>query len=239
MLLTMGAHVTSLDSTDGAPIITFRPPPLLEPLDIDVPGDFSAAAFFIALATLLPAGRIRIPGVGVNPTRTGMLHVLRRMGAAVDIVSHRTVCGEPVADILVKYSPLRATTIAAPEIPLLIDEVPALAVMAARADGETRFCGAAELRVKESDRLHAVVANLQACGVRARELDDGLIVHGSSAPLRGTVEPYHDHRIAMAFGILASLPGNRIVIRDPDCASVSFPGFWSELQRCARGLLQT
>src|SRR5690606_8224661 len=190
MLRAMGADLTVRCGADGV-CITLEPPALLEPLDLTVPGDFSSAAFFIALGLLSRTGPLRIRRVGINPTRTGLIPVLERMGACAG-------CGQPVADVFVWPSALEATTVEAAEIPAMIDEVPVLAVLAARARGETRITGAAELRVKESDRLAALAANLRAIGAEAEELPDGLIVRGSDAPLAGRVRSFGDHRIAMA-----------------------------------------
>ncbi|HUF50472.1 MAG TPA: 3-phosphoshikimate 1-carboxyvinyltransferase [Longimicrobiales bacterium] len=195
--------------------------------EFDVPGDFSSAAFVIALATLYAREPVRITGVGLNPTRTGFLSVLLRMGGDVAIENARETCGEPIGDIVVTRSPLRATDIEPHEVPALIDEIPVLAILAARAAGTTTVTGAHELRIKESDRIAAIAANLKAIGVVAEELPDGLVIHGTDAPLRGQVHALHDHRIAMAFGLLAHR--NDIGIDDRGSADVSYPGFWDML----------
>jgi 3-phosphoshikimate 1-carboxyvinyltransferase len=170
---------------------------------------------------------------GVNPTRTGFLDALRRMGANVTLEAQHTEGGEPVADIVARSSLLRAVQVAEADVVRLIDEVPILAVLAARSEGESRITGAGELRVKESDRLRALATNLRAIGVNAEELGDGVVVEGTDAPLSGRVRCHGDHRIAMAFGVLAALPGNSIEIDEPDAAAVSFPAFWQELRACA------
>jgi 3-phosphoshikimate 1-carboxyvinyltransferase len=198
----------------------------LEPLDITVPGDFSSAAFLIARA-ILAGPPVRIADIGINPTRTGMLDVVRRMGARIDIDDARMEGGEPVADVSAGPARLLATHIGPADVVRALDEVPVLAIMAVRADGETRISGAAELRVKESDRLAALAANLRAIGAHAEETRDGLVIEGTDTPLRGRVETRGDHRIAMAFGVLAGLPGNDIEIDDAAIADVSFPGFWT------------
>ncbi len=208
-----------------------QPVQSLPALDLVVPGDFSAAAFLLALALLAGGRSLRIAGVGTNPTRTGLLPVLERMGAAVRVEAERSQCGEPVGDIVAAASSLAATTIDAAEIPTLIDEVPILAVLAAHANGETRIRGAEELRLKESDRLAVLAANLRGTGVACTELPDGLVIQGADRPLSGTVHAHGDHRIAMAFGIAAALPGSRIEIDDPTCADISFPGFWQLVRR--------
>ena len=205
----------------------------LHPLDLDVPGDISSAAFFLLLG-LLRGGEepLVLEGVGLNQTRTGILTVLQRMGAEIRLVNQRGEdSGEPMGDLVVLPSQLTGTTVGGSEIPLLIDEIPVLVVGALRARGETRITGAGELRVKETDRIRALVANLRALGVEAEELDDGLAIEGTGKPLSGSVESFGDHRIAMAFGILGALPGNSIQIRGEQVAGVSFPGFWELLEK--------
>jgi 3-phosphoshikimate 1-carboxyvinyltransferase len=235
LLRAMGARVT-VDRVDDGFAIRLEPGASLRPLDFHVPGDFSSAAFFLALGALLPGGALRVEGVGMNPGRTGLLPVLERMGVEV-VQEHRTErSGEPVAELVAGASRLRATTVGGEEVPGMVDEVPILAVLAARAEGETRITGAGELRVKESDRLAALASNLRTVGVRVEELPDGLVVEGTDAPLAGRVTTYGDHRIAMAFGVLGALPGNRIEVDDPACVAVSFPTFWEELRRVAEAL---
>jgi 3-phosphoshikimate 1-carboxyvinyltransferase len=209
------------------------PPERLEPLDFAVPGDASSAAFFLALAALGGAGEgIDIEGVGLNPTRIGYVRIFRRMGAEVAAIRQGPDGpGEPVGTLVGLASALQGITVTPDEVPGVIDELPLVAVLAARAEGETRITGAEELRHKESDRIATVVANLRAVGVEAEELADGLVVQGSDRPLSGRVVTHGDHRIAMAFGILGALAGNRIEVDDPDAADVSFPGFWTLLRR--------
>ena len=231
MLAAMDAPV-AVSERAGRAHVTLDLTRRLNALDITVPGDFSSAAFFIAYA-ILANRSVRTVGVGVNPTRTGFLDALLAMGAHVGIEMERLEGGEPVADVIARPSALRATNVTAAAVVRLIDEVPVLAVLAARAEGESRITGAAELRVKESDRLRALATNLRAIGVDAEELGDGLVVQGTDAPLAGRVQCQGDHRIAMAFGILAALPGNRIEIDEPDAPTVSFPAFWHELRACS------
>lgn len=202
----------------------------LEPLDVTVPGDASSAAFLTA-AALLGAGDVRLEGVGLNVTRTAWVEVLRRMGGMVTVEETGDEAGEPVGDLVVEPSSLRAFEIGPREVPRLLDEVPVLAVLAARADGTSVIRGAEELRVKESDRLALVASNLEDLGVRCRELEDGLEIVGDDGPLEGRVETGGDHRIAMAFGLLAAVPGCRVEVDDPACVEVSYPGFWSDLER--------
>lgn len=208
-------------------------PSALDPVDLVVPGDFSSAAFPIALALLGGAGEgIVLRGVGLNPTRTGLLPVLDRMNARIE-VHERSVPerGEPTGDLVIHPSDLTGTEVRPGEIPGLIDEVPVLAVLAARARGTTRITGAEELRVKESDRLGALAANLTSLGVEVEELPDGLVIEGTGRPLSGAVEARGDHRIAMAFGVLGALAGNAITVDAPAAVDVSYPGFWEMLER--------
>ena len=206
-------------------------PHTLRPLEFSVPGDPSSAAFLVALAALGGAGPgLRIEGVGLNPTRIGFLHVFRRMGVDVEVLPDAEA-EEPVGTLVVRPSKLVGTDVGGPEIPSLIDELPLVAAMAARARGVTRIRDAAELRVKESDRIAAMAANLRALGVTVREYPDGMDVEGTDAPLQGSVATWHDHRIAMAFGILGALPGCWVEVETPEMVDVSFPGFWELLAR--------
>ena len=213
----------------GGGIIVLDPPEKLEPLDITVPGDPSSAAFFACLAALADAGTITIRDVGLNPGRCGFIAVLKRMGARVDIVNRNDSGAEPLGDITVRPVHLTATRIDGDEVPSLIDELPALACVAARAHGETIISGAAELRVKESDRISAVVANLRNVGVDVDETPDGMRIRGTREPLSGEVRTHGDHRLAMAFGVLGKSAQAEFQIDDPDCVAVSYPGFWHDL----------
>jgi 3-phosphoshikimate 1-carboxyvinyltransferase len=203
--------------------------------DTDVPSDPSSAAFFAALAALASAGELTIRDVGVNPTRAGFFDALRVMGADIETTGARDQGGEPIADIVIRPRGLRGVDVGPDKVPSLIDELPLLACVASRATGDTRITGARELRVKESDRITSVVANLRAVGARAEELPDGMVIEGSASPLSGVVATHGDHRLAMAFGILGALPGNRIVVDDPECVAVSFPAFWRDLERVRGG----
>jgi 3-phosphoshikimate 1-carboxyvinyltransferase len=230
MLAHLGVLLERTGSAGAPARVALTPAPSLDPLDFAVPGDFSSAAFVLAHATLTATQPVRVTGVGLNPGRIGFLAVLQRMGGRIEVENLRESCGEPLGDVVVQRASLAATSIAAAEIPSLIDEIPVLAALAARADGTTLITGAGELRVKESDRIHAVVANLRAIGVDAEELPDGLVVHGSPRPLAGRVRTLHDHRIAMAFGVLGAAPGTALEIDEPAVVAVSFPGFWTLLQ---------
>ena len=206
----------------------------LEACDVDVPADPSSAAFFGGLAALAASGELVLRDVCVNPTRIGFFDLLREMGASVEFRDARIQSGEPVADILVRAAALNPIEVGAERVPSLIDEIPLLACLAARARGESRITGAAELRVKESDRIAAVVSNLRVVGAEARELPDGIVVAGSDAPLAGRVVTHGDHRLAMAFAVLGASTGGRISIDDPGCVDVSYPDFWRDLDRVSR-----
>jgi 3-phosphoshikimate 1-carboxyvinyltransferase len=228
MLASMGVPVSTDTHADGSVTVRLRHAGALRPISFDVPGDFSAAAYFLGFALLAGCGII-VEHVGLNPTRTGLLRVLERMGARVTQENVRVEAGEPVGDVRAEPSSLEGTSVSAAEIPSLLDEVPVLAVIAARAAGETTVRGAGELRVKESDRIAALVSNLRALGVAVEELTDGLVVRGADRPLRGHVQTYGDHRIAMAFGVLGAVPDNDITVDDTNVAAVSFPSFWRQL----------
>jgi len=201
----------------------------LNGLDTDVPGDPSSAAFFAALAAIADSGELRLEGVCVNGTRVGFLRVLERMGVGVREEHRRVSGGEDVADLVISPAALRGTPVVRADVPSMVDELPMLACIATRADGDTVITGADELRVKESDRITAVVSNLQALGADAEELPDGMRIRGSRRPLRGRVATHGDHRLAMAFGVLGAAAGNDIEVDDPDCAGVSYPRFWKDL----------
>ena len=224
MLRARGVDVLA----DGG-VVALRPTGRLDAGETDVPGDASSAAFLAGAAALGLTPELALDDVGVNPGRIGAFQALRRMGAVVRFEGMRECGGEPVATLVAGRGTLRGMTVAPEEVPRLIDELPVLACVAARAEGETRVTGAAELRVKESDRIRLVVENLRAVGAEAEELPDGFVVRGSDRPLRGRVRTAGDHRIAMAFGVLAAAPGNAIEIDDPSCVDVSWPTFWDAL----------
>ena len=230
MLSAAGVTVSSADGW-----ITLQPVQSLAPLDLDVPGDPSSAAFFVARALLAERGSIRIENVLRSPFRDGFLHVVRRMGARiVESIDALEGGGSRNALTVEAGASLCGTSVGRDEVSAMIDEIPMLAVLAARAEGETVVRGAEELRVKESDRITAVVSNLRAIGVDADEVPDGLIVRGTRAPLRGHVRTHADHRIAMAFAVLGASRDCVITLDDPECVSVSYPGFWRDLAHVAR-----
>jgi 3-phosphoshikimate 1-carboxyvinyltransferase len=229
MLRAFGFRVTEEDGW-----IRFAPGGRLEPFDLQVPGDPSSAAFLVGAATLAEGGELRVAGVDVNPTRTGFLAVLERMGAAVaveDVTEHH---GEPVGDLLVRPARLRGAEVSAGEVPGLIDEIPLLAALASRAEGVTVFREVGELRVKESDRLNLIAENLRSVGCRAEVSGDDLHVEGGEQPPIGPVRSAGDHRLAMAFAVLGTVPGARIRVDDVACAAVSFPRFPETLRGLAR-----
>lgn len=203
----------------------------VRPDDVSVPADPSSAAFFLALGLLADSSELALEDVCLNPTRTGFLDALRRMGGAIEIAEQREQGGERLGTLRPEASRLHGIDVGADDVPSMIDELPLLACLAARAEGETVVRGASELRVKESDRIATVVANLRRIGADAEELEDGFRVVGGARPLQGRVETRGDHRIAMAFGILGALPGNQISVDDPGCVAVSYPGFWADLDR--------
>lgn len=214
--------------------ITLRHGGRLEPFDLQIPGDPSSAAFLVGAGVLAESGSLRIARVGANPTRTGFLGVLERMGARVSVENRETHFGEPVGDLVVSPAALRATEVTAAEIPGLIDEIPLLAVLASRAEGTTVFRQVGELRVKESDRLGLIAANLRGVGAGAEVSGDDLVVTGGDTPPRGSVRTAADHRLAMAFAVLGTLAGARIRIDDMACAGVSFPDFPATLRAIGR-----
>jgi 3-phosphoshikimate 1-carboxyvinyltransferase len=222
----------AVDEADGW--IRFAPTGRVEPFDMQIPGDPSSSAFPVAAAVLAEAGALTVTGVCVNPTRIGYLAVLERMGATITRDNETVAFDEPVADLLVGPAALRATEVTAGEIPALIDEIPMLAALATRADGTTVFRAVGELRVKESDRLALIARNITSLGGRAEIQGDDLYVTGSSRPPRGRVITEDDHRIAMAFAVLGTVPGARVRVDNLACAAVSFPGFPATMKSLSR-----
>jgi 3-phosphoshikimate 1-carboxyvinyltransferase len=198
---------------------------------LSVPGDPSSAAFLVAAAVLAEGGELLVENVGINPTRTGFLVVLERMGAHVERVNLRDEGGEPVADLVVRPAHLTATEVTAAEIPTLVDEVPVLAVLASRARGATVFREVGELRVKESNRLDLIAANLRAVGVNAEAQNNDLHVEGSERPPRGKVETASDHRLAMAFAVLGTVHGASVRLSERKSVAISYPSFFTDLKR--------
>jgi 3-phosphoshikimate 1-carboxyvinyltransferase len=236
LLTDVGATVIGHAVQGGWRVELRDPPDRIAPLDFDVPGDISSAAFVLALAAGGGTpGPVTVERVGLNPTRAAFLDVLRRMGAPLEVDEERGWGTEPVGRVTTGSAELVAVEVGADEVPRLIDELPLVAVLGARARGATRISGAEELRAKESDRIGALVENLRALGVEVDELPDGLVVTGSDRPLEGAVRSFHDHRIAMAFDVLGALPGNDIRVDDPSVSDVSFPGFRELVRRLVSG----
>lgn len=214
--------------------VEFEPDGRVVPFEADVPADPSSAAFLMGAALLADKGELVLPAVGINPTRVGFFSVLERMGAALGLQDLAESWGEPSGTVIVRPGALTATEVVASEIPSLVDEVPMLAVLASRAEGVTAFRDVGELRVKESDRLTLLARNIRAVGGNAEVQGDDLLVEGSQRPPRGRVVTQGDHRIAMAFSVLGTVGGARVVVDDPDCANVSFPGFAATLRSIRR-----
>jgi len=213
--------------------VCLRPTRRLTPIEMDVPADPSSAAFFVALAALASDGELTLTDVCLNPTRTGFMEAMKRMGADISEKAGVNKAGDASGTIVVRPASLHGIRITEAEVPALIDELPLIACFAAGAGIDIEITGASELRVKESDRINAVVQNLRAVGASAEELPDGLRVSGPRRDLSGTIDPRGDHRIAMAFGVLSAASGNRINIMNPECVAVSYPGFWEDLRRVA------
>ena len=207
----------------------------LEPRSIDVPGDLSSAVFFLAAASLLPDSNLLIHNVGLNPTRTAILDVFTEMGASIKVPSLRSAHGELVGDLAVKGASLRGGVVAGEQIPLVIDELPMLAALGPFTEQGIEIRDAAELRIKESDRIAVLVENLRRMGARVEERQDGLRVEGRTAgKLHGAeIDPHGDHRIAMAFAVAGLAAQGSTTIRDADCAAVSYPCFFDDLERVA------
>lgn len=224
MLRGFGANVVS----DGV-TATIHPEPTLLGQKIAVPGDISSAAYCIAAGLIAPNAEILIQNVGINPTRDGILKVAKAMGGKITYLNERMVSGEPVADLLVQSSDLTATEVSGDLIPTLIDEIPVIAVMAAFAKGTTVIKDAAELKVKESDRIDVVTDNLKAMGADITATEDGMIITGGK-PLRGAqIQTHADHRIAMAFAIAGIHADGKTTFDDPRCVEISYPSFYEDL----------
>ena len=201
------------------------------PSEITVPGDISSAAYFLVAGTIIAGSRLRLNNVGINPTRTGILDVLRDMGAHISVQNERESGGECVADLLVEAAPLHGVSFGAEIMPRLIDEIPVLAVAALFAEGDTIITGAGELRVKETDRLHAIATELQKLSPGSiEEREDGLVIHGKSEIRRAQVKSYDDHRMAMSLAVLGAA-GEGVLIENPESVNISYPTFFSEIER--------
>ena len=226
MLAGFGAHVASSGTT-----ATIEPEPDLNGMKIEVPGDISSAAYFLAAGLMIPNSEILIKNVGINPTRDGILRVAKEMGGDITILNEKTSGGEPTCDLLVRSSSLKGVTIGGEIIPTLIDEIPMIAVMACFAEGITTIKDAQELKVKESNRIDTVVTNLKAMGAHIEATDDGMIIEGGY-PLHGAVIDSHlDHRIAMSFAIGALGADGETRVEGADCVKISYPEFYQTLEK--------
>lgn len=226
MLSYLGAEVTVQGTT-----VAIEPEPELNARDIQVPGDISSAAYFIAAVLLVPGSQILIKNVGINPTRSGILKVCRAMGADIQYLNEKSGCWEPSADLLVTYSPLKGTVIEGDIIPTLIDELPIIAVMAAFAQGETIIRNAEELRVKESDRIQTVTDNLSAMGADITAAPDGMSIRGGQPLTGASIRTCKDHRIAMSFAVAGMAAEGVTSLDDAQCVAISYPQFFDDLQR--------
>ncbi len=224
MLKGFGANLVSEGKT-----ALLRPGFPLFGQKIEVPGDISSAAYFLAAGLLVPGSEILVKNVGINPTRSGILSVIRSMGGRLEILNERLCAGEPVADLFVSFSPLHGTVIEGELIPALIDELPMIAVMAAFAQGTTVIRDAAELKVKESDRIATTTAGLKAMGADVTPTPDGMIICGGHTLHGASVSSFEDHRIAMSFAVAAMAAEGTTVIENGDCVRISYPGFYNDL----------
>jgi 3-phosphoshikimate 1-carboxyvinyltransferase len=227
MLKGLGGNI----STHG---LTTTISPLTSPLlsfDLTVPGDPSTAAFFAAASSIVPNSEIILNRVLRNPTRIGFYGALQKMGAGMDCQEQWEDAGETIGNLKVFQQPLNAITITKDDVPGLVDELPIIAILATQAKGKTEVRGAEELRVKECDRIHAICKNLKIIGANIEELEDGFIIHGPTQLKGGEIETFHDHRIAMAFTIAGLVSDGDIILDYPECASISYPEFYDELER--------
>ena len=225
MLTGFGAKVTSSGTT-----AIIEPEPDLKGMKIEVPGDISSAAYFIAAGLIIPNSEILVKNVGINPTRDGILRVAKEMGGDITILNEKISGGEPTCDLLVRSSSLKGVTVGGEIIPTLIDEIPMIAVMACFAEGTTIIKDAQELKVKESNRIDTVVTNLKAMGAHIEATDDGMIIEGGY-PLHGAVIDSHlDHRIAMSFAVGALGADGETTIEGADCVKISYPEFYETLE---------
>jgi 3-phosphoshikimate 1-carboxyvinyltransferase len=229
MLAAMGA------TCGASPGVAWVEPSVLSPLDLTVPGDPSSAAFLWTAAALVPGSSLSVEGVGLNPGRTGFLRILERMGAVVSTEPAPDQGGEPVGSVRVRHAPLTAVGVVPDEVPSAIDELPLVGLVATQADGLTEVHGAAELRVKESDRIAGLVAGLRALGADAEERDDGFAVRGPT-PLRGaSVDTHSDHRLAMTFAVAGLIADGPVDVDGLAYADDSFPGFEAALAALVEG----
>lgn len=229
MLRAFGAELVV--GGPGHTEVTVTPGAVLRGQDVIVPGDISSAAFWLVAGAITPGAQLTVQNVGLNPSRTGILEVLEQMGARLTVLNARDVAGEPVGDLQVSHGPLQAFTIGEELIPRLVDEIPVLAVAACCAEGVSRVSGAAELRVKETDRLAVMARQLGAMGARIEEHADGLTIQGQTALHGAEVDSETDHRVAMSLAVAALIASGSTRLHRPEAAAVSYPTFWDDLER--------
>ena len=229
MLKAFGADITTNDKT-----VFLQPANELLAQKVEVPGDISSAAYFIVAGLITPGSELLIKNVGINETRDGIIRVVKSMGGKLTLLNERIACGEKVADILVEYSELNGTVVEGEIIPTLIDELPAIAVLASRAKGQTIIKDAAELKVKECNRIDAVTKNLSAMGADITATDDGFIINGGKELHSTAIETFHDHRIAMSFAIADLVAEGKNVYDHPECVNISYPSFFKDLVNLQR-----
>jgi 3-phosphoshikimate 1-carboxyvinyltransferase len=220
MLQAMGTNLNIDGNT-----VTLTPGADLQPIDITVPGDVSSAAFVMVAAAVVPDSEVTIEHVNLNPTRTGLLDVLLAMGADITVTETGTEAGEPVGDIRIKHTSLKGVEIGGETVVRMIDEFPALMVAALHAEGQTVVRDARELRVKETDRLAVMTAELTRLGAKITETEDGFVIDGPQALTGATVDGHDDHRIAMSLTVAGLVASGETVVTDAKCAGDSFPGF--------------
>jgi 3-phosphoshikimate 1-carboxyvinyltransferase len=234
MLAAMGADI-EMSGLD----VTLSPPASLSPLALDVPGDVSSAAFLLVAAALVPGSDVTVESVGVNPTRTGLLDILSAMGADLVVEEEHQQKSEPVADVTVRKSELRGVEVGGDTVVRMIDEFPLLAVAATQAHGSTVVHDAAELRVKETDRIAAVAAGLRALGARIEPLPDGFMIEGPTRLQGAVVDSYGDHRLAMALAVAGLIAEGQTVVENAECITDSFPSFIELMRELGAGELTT
>lgn len=225
MLSSLGAELTRRGTT-----ATINPEPVLTGTSIHVPGDISSAAFFLAAGLMVPGSEILLKNVGINPTRDGILCVIRAMGGSLEILNRTNSGGEEAADLLVRSSSLHGTVLEGELIPTLIDEIPVIAVLAAFAEGTTIIRNAEELKVKESNRLDIMVDGLSRMGADIEGTDDGMIIRGGKSLHGAVIDSHLDHRIAMSFAVAALAADGETEILDADCVNISYPEFYRDLK---------
>lgn len=230
MLLSFGAETVSQDNQSSVQGL-----PRLFGQKIKVPGDISSAAFFLVAAAITPKSELTVENMGINPSRTGIIDILQKMGAKISLENQRMEAGEPVADVVITYSTLHGVTVGGEDIPRLIDEIPVLAVAAAHAEGQTVIQDAGELRVKETDRIETLVSQMTELGMDITPREDGMVINGGRQLKGGVVNSFHDHRIAMALAVAGTRAGGETMIQNAESVSISFPNFFHLLKSLTNG----